>query len=223
MVHENQVVILTRCDSGKHQAEERSSSPRATLPTTAGQATSTTHETARNRRDRRPVRDARNSFLQRRGEPRARCRRSRQSIVVRATQRWTQSSGRSTRNAHRLGAVDTLVLTLDNGIGNSSRRTQVIQRAVDFVDEWRVAVRIGLRQRAQSCRACQGHARKRKQAPRTHRSSSASLRNRTFDAGGSPSPDGRAYGMGGIERSAVSEKSALALKGRGEKIAPAYL
>jgi hypothetical protein len=46
------------------------------------------------------------------------------------------------QNAARFDGVDTLVLNLDNGPENNSRRTQFIQRVVDFVDEHRITVRL---------------------------------------------------------------------------------
>lgn len=46
------------------------------------------------------------------------------------------------QNAARFDGVDTLVLNLDNGPENNSRRTQFIQRVVDFVDEHQLTVRL---------------------------------------------------------------------------------
>lgn len=46
------------------------------------------------------------------------------------------------QNAARFDGVDTLVLNLDNGPENNSRRTQFIQRVVDFVDEHQITVRL---------------------------------------------------------------------------------
>jgi len=45
-------------------------------------------------------------------------------------------------NAARFAGVDTLVLNLDNGPENHSRRTQFIQRVVEFVDEHQITVRL---------------------------------------------------------------------------------
>ena len=46
------------------------------------------------------------------------------------------------QNAERFGGIDTLVLNLDNGPDNHSRRTQFIQRVVEFVDEHQITVRL---------------------------------------------------------------------------------
>ena len=46
------------------------------------------------------------------------------------------------QNAARFDGIDTLVLNLDNGPENNSRRTQFIQRVVDFVDEHQITVRL---------------------------------------------------------------------------------
>lgn len=46
------------------------------------------------------------------------------------------------QNAARFDGVDTLVLNLDNGPENNSRRTQFIGRVVEFVDEHQITVRL---------------------------------------------------------------------------------
>lgn len=46
------------------------------------------------------------------------------------------------QNAARLQGIDTLVLNLDNGPENNSRRTQFIQRVVEFVDEHQITLRL---------------------------------------------------------------------------------
>jgi hypothetical protein len=46
------------------------------------------------------------------------------------------------QNAARFDGIDTLVLNLDNGPENNSRRTQFIHRVVDFVDEHQITVRL---------------------------------------------------------------------------------
>jgi hypothetical protein len=44
--------------------------------------------------------------------------------------------------AERVEGIDTLVLNLDNGPENNIRRTQFIQRVVDFVDEQQITERL---------------------------------------------------------------------------------
>jgi hypothetical protein len=46
------------------------------------------------------------------------------------------------QNAARFDGIDTLVLNLDNGPENNSRRTQFIHRVVDFVDAHQITVRL---------------------------------------------------------------------------------
>jgi len=46
------------------------------------------------------------------------------------------------QNLCRFNGVDTLVLNLDNGPDNNSRRTQFIKRLIDIVDEHHITVRL---------------------------------------------------------------------------------
>ena len=56
-------------------------------------------------------------------------------LVDRLTQWWEAVRGRFTH-------ITTLVLNVDNGPENHSRRTQFMQRLVDFVQQYRVVVRL---------------------------------------------------------------------------------
>ena len=54
---------------------------------------------------------------------------------------WSRMTIRR-QNAARFDGIDTLVLNLDNGPDNNSRRTQFIHRVVDFVDAHQITVRL---------------------------------------------------------------------------------